>query len=358
MDGFQAIQRTIREDADFQHLPPFLDKAIELFSKAHIYYSTFKLIEILDKSSKDSSEGNSAIYGAALHLVGDYTSIGSYALNVALAIKCTEDLLREYRHINGSYQTFCHAVKWQYPIYHSIEWKQNTKDEHAQSVLPPSFYLLRQVQIMGFTKQILKIIQCALDVFWQAFKLSMSLCDAYLLLNGDSRARYEGCTELIADWSKYKKQLKEDQTRLLEEIEKGCGLADRILNHIGATKDSSFVIAGLKQKIEKLAENAGEVVEDLHDVAEGTLDTIYTPGKITPLRINLAVVKKAIPPALPRGRFPPWGGDQVVLSDLKNLTDSSQSSGSNFLSSIESSVNGLIDLAGSLKKIYQEQFTQ
>ncbi len=38
MNAFQAVHDTIREELSTDQLPPCLDEAVELFSKAHLYY--------------------------------------------------------------------------------------------------------------------------------------------------------------------------------------------------------------------------------------------------------------------------------------------------------------------------------
>jgi hypothetical protein len=317
MNPFQAVRDTIREEIGIQQLPPFLDQTVEVFNKVHLYYRTFKQATFLRKAAQDPSKGNPAVYGAALHLLGDYTSIGSYAVNVALVTKCAQDLLQEYRNLSVDYNVLCQTIKWQYPLYYPIEWKRGKPD--AQSILSPSFYLSWHVQEMGFVRQILKITRCALHVFWQLFKLSMSLCDAYLLLNGDSQARYEGCTELIAEWDNYQKHLKESQKFLMKEIEKGSQLADRILEHLAIKNNSSSILAQLKPIIQGLKIDS-QTSHDLFETFQETWDIVYAKGKITPLHIDLAE-GTAAPSTLPHGRFPPWAGQQVEL--IKTKTENS-----------------------------------
>jgi hypothetical protein len=307
MNPIQAVRETIQEELGDRQLPPFLDQVVEMFSQAHLYYRTSKQARIFNKASEDSLQGHPAVYGAALHLVGHYTSIGSYAINVALVTKCTEDLLREYRQLSDDYQALCQAFTWQFPLYEPIEWKQGRTDAQAQ--LSPSLSLFSQIKIVGFIRQIHKINRCTLHGIWQSFKLSMCICDAHLLLNGDRQARYEACTELVAEWENYKKQLKEDKKRLLEEIEKGSTIVDRILQKMGTTENTSTLLKNLKQKIGVLANVSESLIDHLYEVGGDTLDSVFVKGKITPLNIILAV-KKA-PLNLPQGRFPPWGGQEV-----------------------------------------------
>jgi hypothetical protein len=318
MNPIQAVRETIQEELGSRQLPPFLDQVVEMFSQAHLYYRTSKQVRISNKASEDPLGGHPAVYGAALHLVGHYTSIGSYAINVALVTKCTEDLLREYCQLSEDYRALCHAFTWQFPLYEPIEWRRGRTD--AQTQLSPSMYLFSQIKIMGFVQQILKINRCMLHVLWQSFKLSMCICDAHLLLNGDQQARYEACTELVAEWHNYKKQLKEDKKRLLEEIEKGSTLIDRILQRMGTTENSTTILKNLKQKMGVLANVSESLIDHLYEVGEDTLDSVFAKGKITPLHINLAA-KKA-PLDLPQGRFPPWGGQEVETIDTPDAENS------------------------------------
>ncbi len=144
MDGFRAVKETILEEIDPQSFPPFLHQTVAIFGKLHLYYRTFKQVRLFNKAAKNPARGHPAIYGAALHLAGDYTSIG-YAVNVALITKCTEDLLREYREVSQAYLHLVDAVRWQYPLYHPVAWRRGDR----QTPFSPSTYLLWQVQLMS-----------------------------------------------------------------------------------------------------------------------------------------------------------------------------------------------------------------
>lgn len=357
MNGFQAICDTIREECNSDLLPPFLDVSIELFSKAHIYYRIYKQTRMNQNIARDPSQGNPAVYGAALQLASDYTTIGSYAVNIALVTKCTEDLLQEYRRLSEDYQRLRHTIDWQYPLYHSVDWKRKG---NSNRLLSPSLSILWQIQIMGRVEQILKIIRCALDVFWQLFKLSMCLCDVYLLLDGDSQTRYTACTELVADWNDYQNQLKEDHKCLVEELEKGCDLADRILTRLGIEKDSDFIIDQLKQEIGKCAQETEQVLENLYDRADETLDTVYIQGVITPLHINLTE-GSATAPILPYDRFPPWAGQAIVINPSAKSPPLSVDSATEFvlnlvdLPVLKNPIKGILQLAEKINQFYQEQ---
>lgn len=360
MHGFQAMRATIREElkADYP-LPPFLDQTVDLFRKVHIYYRTYKYTLMHEKASKNKSKGHPAVYGAALHLVGDYTSIGSYALQVALVTKCTQDLLQEYRQLSESYQKFRHTVKKQYPIYQHVEWKK--EKIVSKATLSPSLYLTLRVRIIGVMRQMLKITRCTLEIFKQMFKLSMCLGDACLLFNKDPQMRYEACTELVAKWDQYQNQLKDDKKLLAEELEKSSELADHILKKMGVKKDSTFIIDELKKTMESLSEESDGLLDDIYAVAEETLDTFYVKGKITPLHIDLALGKLA-PPALPYGRFPPWAGQKVVL-DTPARTKHSKKPKENMLNQIIPAITkhpmkGMTYLADCVNQFYQTQFKE
>jgi hypothetical protein len=316
MNTFQTVRHIVQEELQFDYpLPPYVDNILNVLSKAHIYYRTYKYEQISRKTAQDPTKGHPAVYGAALQLASDYPSIVSYAINVALVAKCTLDLLQEYRQLSESYQRLCQVIDWQYPLYYSVKLKQKVAFSNS---LSPSLHFILQVQMMDLVRQMLKICRCALDVFWQIFKLSMCLCDAYLLFNHDPRIRYEACTELVADWKCYRNQLQENQKRLFEEIQKKYRCIDHILNRLGIDKSSTFILEQLKEKVKGLVVEAGEELGNLYDRTEETLDTLYAKGKITSLHINLTAGKAATP-ALPAGRFPPWGGQAIILASSKPL---------------------------------------
>lgn len=375
MQAFPAVIDTIQKDFDTQQIPPPLHEVIELFRKVHVYHRTFKQAQLLNEAAKNPSQGNPAVYGAALQLAGDYTEIGSYTITVALVTKCTHDLLQEYRQLNIDCKILDDVWNWRYPIYQPIAWKRGTENP---MFLSPCFSLLSRIQALKLINQIFSITSCALRVFWQSFRISMCLCDAYLMLHGDPQARYEACTELVAKWGTYYHQLQEEQNRflekikradrqketmqLLDEIEHHRDLTDDILRCMKQTEDSSSLIQKIKvkfkQNIAKVAQQAKEEAEDLYDAAERAMDAIYVKGKMIPLQINLAE-GKAAPPLIPLGRFPPWGGQKVALI-VPKADDQPVEAVKNFILDnmklpFEDSFKGVVWLADQLNRLYKNQ---
>lgn len=304
MNAFQIVRGIVKENFYAQsYLPVFLDKGVELLNRAHLYYRS---IRILNKIANNPNQVHPPIVGAALHLIGDYLSVASFAINLLLVTKCAQDLLREYQLLSDRYQELLQAVQWRYPVYRSVKWKN--EEANAQHWISPSWSLYYQVQVVGLIKQIAKICRCALAVFWQSFKLSMCLCDAHLLLNGDPQARYEACTELVADWDHYRIQLKENQSRLFEEIEKNQALAHQILTRLNTGKTIQTIIEQLKTALGIVIQGVEKVGTGYNKALEETVDSFYVKGKITPLHIAF----EAQPLPFPYKRFPPWAGQQVT----------------------------------------------
>ncbi len=359
MEAFQAVLDTIKQEVDVQQFSPFLDQTITSLSKAHIYYCTYKQVQIQNQAAKNPSQGNPAVYGAAVQLIGDHTTIGSYAVTVALVTKCTEDLLNEYRQLKTDHHALKAAYQWHYPTYQPVAWKQGKTTPY---VLSPFVYLFSQLHVIKIAKQIIKIVRCALQVFWQSFRISMCLCDAYLMLHGDPRARYEACTELVAQWACYQAQLNqlkdEAQEKLIDKVEQSCDLANHILKRVGTVEDASSVIQKLKATMKDIADQLEEEEEDLYHVAERAEDAVFVKGKIIPLRLNLAE-GKAAPPALPRGRFPPWAGQNISLIVPQSPTEPSQIKDDSLLTHLKfpfDAVQGISWLAGQITQLYQNQF--
>jgi hypothetical protein len=277
------------------------------------------------KAAEDPSKGHPAVYGAALQLAGDYSSTVKYATTLLLVIKCAQDLLREYQQLDESYQTLCANVKWEYPIYHPVNWGEGTQE--ISGVQSPSFSLAWCLRRLNGVEQMRRVTRCSGEVFWQMFTVSMSLCDAYLLFNDDPQTHYVACTELVAKWEEYVDALTENGELLAEEIEKESEFADRILAQLGADIDSAYLIKQLRE----LSNGLGK---DLFDAAEETTNTFFVPGKVTSFHINLAEGKTAVP-ALSPERFPPWGGQPVdpspSSSSRQSSTSSSSSKSSNLL---------------------------
>jgi hypothetical protein len=319
MNTFQKVQETIQQELQTIQgypLPSFLQTGLLIFNRAHIYYRTFKFVQMDQKAAQDPSKGHPAVYGAAIQLAGDYSKTVKFATTLLLVIKCAQDLLREYQQLDENYQKLCANVKWEYPIYQTVQWKEETKE--TQNILSPSFSLSWYVQRLNYVEQMRRITRCSGEVFWQMFTVSMCLCDAYLLFNDDPQIRYEACTELVAKWEDYVNELAEDGELLAEEIKKESEFADRILAQLGVDIDSAYLIT-------QLTELSKGVGGDLCEVAAETAETLFVSGKVTPFHINLEEGSTAAP-ALPAGRFPPWGGQSVSDSSPLSPKPSSTSS--------------------------------
>lgn len=293
-----ALNVALKKELQSIPLPPYLDTAVDLFQKSHRYFRTYKFYNMMNHSIKNPSNGNPAVYGAALHMAADYSSL-HYPLDIALVTKCTKDLLKEYRAVSKSYKKLCQAIKWQYPVYQHVEWRQEN--------IVSSFYYFR---CQNYINQMLKIKKCSQNLIWQVFKLSMCMNDAYLLLNGDQETRYEGFTELIGKWDQYRNNLGKDKKRLIEKLKKENLLSEKILHSLDC---DPATIEKFKNQINLLIEQA---VEEIGDAGEKAVATVYKKGKITPLQIDFSVGKEA-PPSLPKNHFPPWGGKKIKVLAIK-----------------------------------------
>lgn len=311
MNAFQTVHNFVRENLHHhQPLSPFLDEAVLLLNHAHLYYRYIKLDQTIKKSNQNALNGNPVIYGAALHLLSDYTSIGSYAINIALVIKCAKDIFKEYLNLSDAYCAFQQAIRWQYPVYHHVQWKAE-KDE-ALLQFSVDYFLPLHYQITKLANQAMAICRTAWAVLQQLFKLSMSLCDANLLLIGDPQAHYEACTELAANWMEYQTKLQANQQKLCDEIDKNQDLAGRLMTRLGTKNKIGFIIKQLQDALNKSAETG--VLQDVYTAATETLSIVYTKGKIAPFHLDLANSDGIVPAEWANATFPPWGGESAEES--------------------------------------------
>lgn len=306
MDTFDAVQKAVGiELPQVGPLPPFLGTTVTLLRSVYLFQRTYKLGNSLKRAAADPTKGNPVVYGAALHLA-DHTPL-TYALSAVLAAKCAADLLREYRHVSQSTQELLQTIKCQYPVYHPVAWQQQS----TRTFFSPSLYLTMRMKLIHMITLLRKVSACVACILRDTFKLSMCTADAYLLLNGDQTARFMSFTELAADWESYAGELNKSKKRLLKALEKQGDLADRILTYVQAPESCRTLVAQLKKEFGTDASAEEGLLDDIQEVAQDALDPFYIPGKITAMHIDLSEGKDA-PPELPKGRFPPWGGQKVT----------------------------------------------
>jgi hypothetical protein len=307
MKIYQAIQSTVWEEFRLQHpsFPKLGHQALLLFGRAHLYYRSFKWIRWSSQSPPGSAQIHPAIYGAAIQTLADTTNIGNYALNIALIAKCAADLLDDYYRLGQSYQRLRETIRHQYPVYSLVLKSPSTSLQPG--VVIPAWLIVQQIRLMQMWRQVCKIMQCVLDVCWQAFQLSVHLQDSYLLFQGDAQTRYEACTEIAADWDRYKNQLGDSQTRLIEEIQKRSHLIDSILSRLGQPTQSAEMIRTLQQRVQTFTNDSRTLITDLTGAATTALRTIYIPGNITSMSLHFTTLS-AQNPTLSTQRFPDYGG--------------------------------------------------
>lgn len=328
MDLFPTICKAVQEkfqgefDEDYPEISfsPVLYQAVELLSKTRIYYRCWKQVKITQKALTDPSATHPAVYGAALQLVGDYTTIGSYAVSVALVAKCVEDLFFHYQGLSEEYVQLSEKMAWRYPVYHPAPWnlkedvswlsdeeKGNEEEKRSKfSFCPPSFFALPSFYAVDIVVQVIEIIRLSLRVFARLFILSMSLCDAWLLCQNDPQTRFDACTELISEWDHYYTLLKQDSCFLQEQIEKGSQLADTVLAHMETHYTCRKVLAELGESLKEIAEDIPidkeKGLEILYEAGRATLDTVYVSGKVVAPRVDLSI-GAPYTPKIPKTRF-------------------------------------------------------
>ncbi len=198
---FSALQATVLEEAR-SYLPTafplfFFQRAMSVFKTPYLYYRSFRFLSLIrgpqGKINKDS------VWKAEAMNSIKYLSHGDLILKTILAAKCAGDILQDYQKLGDCYQQLQKTFYWRYPIYESIKKKEI-------GALPP-WLLLQKKQLQGVIRQIGKVSRAMTDVLFQGFRLSTRFYEVYLLLSGDEQVQFDGCLELIADWSRYQEQL-------------------------------------------------------------------------------------------------------------------------------------------------------
>lgn len=299
MKTYDAVQKAIGQELGASTLNPFLGVFVSGCSYIHRIYRSIKLGYKANQASQNPSKGNAVTYGAALHLVADHSSL-KYALSVALAAKCATDLLRETRQVGEKTKELWQTITGQYPVYHPVEWRRAEGSWPKRAL--SSFSIATRIKFLRFVDRIRKIKECTAKVIWQSFKLSMCSADAYKILEGEPMARFEGYTELVADWESYEEELTDNKNQLLEVLEKGSSLTDKILKYMDASESTVTIVNNLKKHLGNVSANPDGMLK--------AVNPLIIPGKITPLGIHLSSGKVG-KPALPPERFPPWGGQKV-----------------------------------------------
>lgn len=299
MKTYDAVQKAVGSELGSVPLPPLFSYFVTGCSYIHRMIRAIRLGYHADKSSNETGKGNAVAYGAALHLIGDHSSL-NFALSAALAAKCGADLLKEYREVSQRTKELSQALHGQYAVYQPVQWSNGEKNWSSRLWI--SLGLSAKNKITGAFAYLQRVKECTGKVLWGSLKLSVTTADTYLALSGDPIARLESYTDLIANWKEYDKQLRGDQHKLVRELEERNSLTDKILKYLDAPETCTAIVNNIKKQWGNAAAHSGNILN--------ILKPVYTPGKITPMAIQFS---KKTQPRLPPGRFPPWRGKKVTI---------------------------------------------
>lgn len=300
---FKAVKETTEaQSALISPIPFYLQSAANLLAKGHLLWWSIKDYTLFKQTQqRNRTEGNPIAYGAALHLLSEYSTTVGYIVKVALIAKCAEDLLQQYCRVYQAYSNLKAACTKNYPRYYSYDWnKLHTKPASYF----PSFYLSLHLKGVKFVQTISKILRYISKLIIEMTTLAMRSTDVYLIANGNALAHLRACTEMIGDWKKYQARLTEDYTFLLIELDNKKELTDSILKKIGIEKRTIDLISSLRH----LAAQIGKHLPTFLELAQETVEPIFVEGKITAL--NLDFVEEE-PPTLKPARYPPWTGEHL-----------------------------------------------
>lgn len=296
-------------------LPSPLEKTVFTFHQLHRYCRFFKATQLVNRHIS-SHNSNPIVYGTALDFIASQSTAISFGLNIALVIKCAEDILGEYKKLSDAYNTLQSAIACEFPPRVFVK--------EVGIHLPPPLFALK-FRLLRAQKQITIIIKALAVFLKQIFHLSLALCDAELLCRNDPYMKLYACTELACKWSTYFDGLRRDLFVLNEELENRKELIERLLKTLN-------IPSGDLKKLEELKVIANEIApygRPIHEVAKDAMRSFYRTGKITPIDLSVDLPKK-IPPGY-SSRGPAWRGEAI---DEKTLSSPMQEKAHPFFNSL------------------------
>jgi hypothetical protein len=299
MNPLTTVKQVVIEKAEGEHpISPFLSEVITIFNRSHLYYRTYKFSTVLTQNGAD---GNSAIYGIGLQNISGWSPTFSVLLNLALIIKCAEDLLGEYRKL-GRYQSkLVDALNTTFTTHHSYDKPKITKF----TLFSASTITYMNVQVKFFFVRTWTICSLAIQILGQCFVISMCLCDAHLLLQGDVRSRTEACTELVIGWKKYKKDLKNNQGSVLKALKNSQELTDIFLEKFGVSFRMKTILDQFDDAMNLRSQGH---LSHFVQAVDLTVKTFYEEDGIVGIRLQIP--EDQSPPQVYQ-HFPSWAGQEI-----------------------------------------------
>ena len=152
---------------------------------------------------------------------------------------------------------------------------------------------------MQMVTQLKKVSVCAAKIVRDTFQVKHEHGRCLLISTGDQTARFEGFTELVAEWETYQGELENNKKRFLEELENNSDLIDQILDYLQMPESCTTLIDILKQHMPDPVPGTGNLKDDLYEVGKGFLDPIVSQEK-SPLSALIYLKGMQL-----RRRFPP-----------------------------------------------------
>lgn len=298
----QVIRTTSLEESQAKYpLPPYLLTAASYFEKAHVIYRNAKFALILKKAQETPHDGNPFVYGSAIDVLAPMTE-ASYFLQIALITKSVNDIVKQYEEVYKAYQSFQDAIYDHFSVYKP----DSLTPAEELTIISPSFRKRFNDTVAAFPAYLLRVAEAITLLFWEVFKLAMCLEDVRLLTQGDPSQRNHACTELVAQWQEYRRNL-QNRSFLIKEMNNNNIIVDKILNKINTNTTAQSLINLLKVGFDHLASN-----QFLIDITEITVDTLSgLANESAPLMIQYVSPKNALGHEFVNLRYPPWTGQTL-----------------------------------------------
>jgi hypothetical protein len=161
------------------------------------------------------------------------------------------------------------------------------------------------IQVTNFFSRIGKVFFLTFQILGQCFFISMCLCDAHLLIQGDLRHRTEACTELVIAWEAYRKDLANDKGSLVNALKNSQELIDLLLEKMNFSIRVKTILEHIDDAMNLRSQGIlGKVV----DAVNNTIKMVYQKDKLVTFGFR-NIVDQSKPEV--QQYFPYWAGQEV-----------------------------------------------
>lgn len=295
-ESVTEIQNQVRLEAAV--IPLAVGLTITVLASASYYYRFFRTLSFFYSHNPFTSPG-AFCSGGAVALGAKATPFASGAFKAALLSKLLLDMKIFYEELHESSEMVKRKWRGEFAPLSFISCRQ-THPSRLQAFLGEHFYST-SLSFIEATKETTKEVA---SLFSKTVEAATTLCDFYMVLNGDLITETAVTIHLFENKEKYQTILENETKAIADRLFENSGALNRVLEVIDPSK--TCTAENIKERLPEMIRFGGAYLDKVIDAASSLVSIDKAPETPRP---------RLIPKF--KGQYPPYGGQNSVYEEWK-----------------------------------------